>query len=81
MSRANIVDHYIGKLSDPHFEIDQIRKELEGKDMPDEEIRVIVQLVDNELQKQLLAKSTGKRSNEFVVVGMITTIVSEGATL
>ena len=41
MSRAKLVDFYIEKSSEKEFEIDQIRKELEARDIPNEDIKAI----------------------------------------
>ena len=70
MSRAKLVDYYIDKSKEPDFQINQIRKELEAKNIPDEEIKAIVRLVDNYIQMNHITKSSNKRANEFIIGGI-----------
>jgi len=81
MSRAKIIDHYIEKSKEPGFEIDQIRKELEPRNIPEEEIRIIVRLVDNTMQKQITNKSDHSKNNELIWVGAFLTIFGAGITI
>lgn len=75
MSRAGLIDYYIKKSKEEGFEIDQVRKELEEKNVPDEEIRIITKLVDSELQKKALSTSYKNKSKEYIVAGIILTLV------
>ncbi|MEO9482859.1 MAG: hypothetical protein ABJG47_05410 [Ekhidna sp.] len=81
MSRAGLVDHYIKESHKPGFEIDQIRKELESKEVPEEEIRTIFRLVDSEMQRKVLVKETRNRSKEYVGVGAVLTLIGLGITI
>lgn len=81
MSRAKIIDYYIEKSEEPDFQIDQIRKELESKDVPDEEIRIIVQLVDSAIQNKVLTKTSNNVSKEIIVAGLVLTLVGAGITI
>lgn len=81
MSRAGLVDHYIKESAKPEFEIDQIRKELEPKGVPEEDIRAIVRLVDNDMQRRELSKTKSNRSKEYIGAGAILTIVGLGITI
>lgn len=71
MSRAKLVDHYIDKLSRPGFEFHQIRQELEANNIDDEEIRIIVMLVDNEIQRRLIKSEVNKNFSALIYVGGI----------
>jgi hypothetical protein len=81
MSRAKLIDYYLEKSLTDDFQIDQIRKELEAKNIEDEEIKVIVRLVDNEMQKKALTKSSNQKSNELVYIGLALTIIGVGITV
>ncbi len=81
MSRAKIVDYYIQKLDNKDFEIYDVRKELEKNNVGEEEIKVIVRLVDNELQRHLRTKTNNDRSNDWVWIGSILTVVGAGVTI
>lgn len=63
------MDFYLEKSKEPNFELDQVRKELEKNDIADEEIKIIVKLVDSELQKRALIGSTNSKSNELMIAG------------
>lgn len=75
------MDFYLEKSKEPNFELDQVRKELEKNDIADEEIKIIVKLVDSELQKRALIGSTNSKSNELMIAGAILTIVGAGITI
>jgi len=81
MSRAKLVDYYIEKSKEPDFRISQVRKELEARNIPDEEIKAIVRLVDHSMQMDALTKSSNKRANEFIIAGAILTLVGAGVTI
>lgn len=40
MNRAQLVDHYLTRISEPHFDISVVRNELEKNSIPEDEIRV-----------------------------------------
>ena len=81
MSRAGLIDYYIQKSYEPDFEIDQIRKELEAKGVDEEEIRVIVRLVDNDMQKRELNHSHTNRSKEYIAIGAFLTFAGLSITI
>ena len=73
--RAQIVNFYLQKISNNDFEILDIRKDLERNNFDEEEIKIIVRLVDNELQRRLLADTTNKRSIDLVYIGAVIALV------
>ena len=75
MDRARIVDFYLEKIDNEGFEIDQVRKDLEANKFEEQEIRIIVRLVDNELQKRLLTQRNTNSRMELSGVGVILTLV------
>ena len=75
MSRAGLVDYYLKESLKPDFEIDQIRKELEPKGVSEDDIQAIVRLVDNDIQRRELNKSSRNKSKEYIGVGALLTIV------
>ena len=74
MSRAKIVDHYIEQSLQDRFQIDQVRKELEANNVNGEEISIIVKLVDNDIQKRAVLKTSSKRANQLITAGLILTL-------
>jgi|SRR5690606_15753971 len=79
--RAKIIDHYLQQLDNPDFEITQVRADLERNNFDEEEIRVIVRLVDNELQRRQLTGSRNKQAGELIYVGGILTALGAGFTI
>lgn len=79
--RTKIVTYYLEKLDDPNFEIAQVRADLERNNFDEEEIRVIVQLVDNELQRRVLNAARSSGAVEWVWVGAVLTILGAGFTI
>ncbi|MDN4164066.1 hypothetical protein QWY31_01065 [Cytophagales bacterium LB-30] len=73
MDRVQIVDFYINRIANEKFEIDQVRKDLEANNFEEEEIKIIVRLVDNELQRRLLKKGNDESRIELSGVGVILT--------
>lgn len=69
MNRTKIVDYYVNKLSD-NFDISIVRSGLEQQSVKEDEIKTIVRLVDNELQKRLLRKRKDNARNNFLIVGI-----------
>jgi hypothetical protein len=81
MDRVKIVNYFIDKIEDKNFEIHQVRQELEKNNLDEEEIRIIVRLVDNELQRRLLLNTENKRSNDLIWIGLILTAIGMGITI
>jgi len=73
--RSRIVDFYLQKITDRDFEIYQVRKDLESNNFNEEEIKVIVRLVDNELQRRALVDTNNKKASELIYLGAVITIV------
>ncbi len=81
MSRARIIDHYLKKINDEGFDVYQIRKELEKNEVDEEEIKIIVRLVDNELQRELTRKMDSNRTKPAILIGLILTTIGAGITI
>jgi hypothetical protein len=78
--RAKIVDFYLQKISDTGFEISEVRKDLERNNFDNEEIKVIVRLVDNELQRRLLKSANNEKAKGLVFTGAVITLVGIAIT-
>lgn len=74
MHRAKIVDYYIEKINDKDFSILGVRQELEKNNLDEQEIKIIVRLVDNELQRRLTTRTTSNNSKELIWFGGIITV-------
>lgn len=81
MNKDLRVEYYLDKLQNSNFELHHIRKELEIKNIPDEEIRAIVKQVDEELQRTALTKASKGRVKEILLSGIISTVFGAGITI
>lgn len=79
--RSKIVAHYLQQIENPDFQIAQIRRDLEGNNFDEEEIRTIVRLVDSELQRRLLATTRKRKAGDLVYIGGILTAIGAGITI
>lgn len=71
MIRAKIVDHYLSRIVAGEIEIVQIRQDLEARQVPEEEIRVIVRLVDNELQRKIKMRQSRASTAPLIWAGAV----------
>lgn len=81
MSRAKLIDYYIEKSQSQDFQIDQIRKELEPNNIPEEDIRAIVKLVDNHILNSAFTKNSKNKSTELIIAGTILALLGVGVTI
>ncbi|WP_057938304.1 hypothetical protein [Algoriphagus resistens] len=81
MERAKIIDYYLQKINDKDFDLYNVRKELEKNNIGDDEIRIIVRLLDNEIQRRLLQGSHRDRSKEMIGIGAVLTLCGLAITI
>ncbi|WP_276369146.1 hypothetical protein [Chryseolinea sp. H1M3-3] len=75
MDRKQTIDYYIQRLSDKNFQIYDVRRELEQQKVEEEEIKIIVRAVDDELHHRLLHGNAGKTATQFIRIGFIFAII------
>ena len=81
MNEENLVKYYLERSENKDFQINQIRKELEPKGVSDEEIRIIVRIVDNAVQRRELNQSSNLKANEIAIAGGVLTLIGAGITV
>ena len=81
MSRAKIIDHYLRKIQEENFDVYQVRKELEKSNVDEEEIKIIVRLVDNEVQRGATRKSKNESATPLIQIGIFLTVIGAGITI
>ncbi len=79
--RSEIIRRYIEQSRHKGFQINQIRKELEARDIPEMEIKAIVKSVDYEIQKNAVLDSEKNSGNELILVGAITIAIGLGTQI
>jgi hypothetical protein len=80
MDRKQYIDHYIQRLSDKKFEIYDVRRELEQQNVAEDEIKIIIRAVDEELQNRLLTIH-GDQSSMFIRIGIILMVIGAGIAI
>lgn len=81
MTRAEIIDHYLQKATERNFDISIIRKELEQAGVEDEEIKTIVRIVDNELQRNAIVGERETQLAHLTAVGAVVMIIGAAVTI
>lgn len=74
MERAKVINYYLQKVNDKNFDLYDVRKELEKNNIEDDEIRIIVRLLDNEIQRRLLQGAHRDKSKEIIGIGAVLTL-------
>ena len=73
-AREKLVDAYVHRIRNNEIEFDQIRKELEARNIDDDTISSVVREVDQVLRTELTATDTGIRANKLLFFGAITAL-------
>ncbi|HOX81479.1 MAG TPA: hypothetical protein PLJ60_05700 [Chryseolinea sp.] len=81
MNRAKLIEYYLDKLSKPGFEFHQVRQELEANHIDEDDVRIIVKLIDKELQNRAVTKSSNKYSNNIILFGAFLTVLGAFLTI
>ncbi|MFC5625618.1 hypothetical protein [Algoriphagus winogradskyi] len=81
MERAKIVDYYLQKINDKDFDLYDARKEMEKNNIEEEEIKVIIRLLDNQIHRGLIQKSHRDKSKEMIGIGAVLTFIGAGITI
>ncbi len=81
MDRDHYIDRYLELLEETDLEIDQVRKELEAKNLEPEDIKYIVRRIDSAIQHKALTRTTNRKYNELVYIGTAMIIVGVGITV
>jgi hypothetical protein len=73
--RAKIIDYYFQRINNKDFEISEVRRDLEKNNYDEDEIRIIVKLVDNELQRRNLLYTNNRKANDLIYIGGTVTMI------
>jgi hypothetical protein len=78
--KEEIINYYFQRFDEKDFEISQVRRDLEKRNVEPEEIKSIVRIVDNELQRYIAFKSRKSKGNELAWVGLVLMTIGIGIT-
>lgn len=81
MERAKIVDYYLKKINDKDFDLYDARKEMEKNNLEEDEIKIIIRLIDNQIHRSLAQNSHRDKSREMVGIGVVLTFVGAMITI
>ncbi|MCX2742605.1 hypothetical protein OO013_01945 [Mangrovivirga sp. M17] len=71
MSRARIIDIYMAELKKPGSHIDLIKKDMESKGLPEDEVRAIIKYIDAQIKKKAQTDVENKKANRILLWGII----------
>ncbi|HQQ98175.1 MAG TPA: hypothetical protein PLX35_12985 [Cyclobacteriaceae bacterium] len=81
MDRARIVDYYLEKVDGKNFDLFDVRKEMEKNKIEEQEIKTIIRLLNNELQRRMIYEAQNKQASAIFWVGAVITVVGAAITL
>lgn len=73
MTTSELVQFFVDKIQRGEITFDKVRPELMSRGMAEDEIKLVVRQVDEELQNQLL--SGQKSSPQLTIIGIVTLAV------
>lgn len=69
-SRAQTIDHYFELIDSGNMEFASLRKQLEEKDIPKDEISVVVRQVDKQLMRATQKRADHKMGKNLFIGGL-----------
>lgn len=78
--KEEIINYYFQRFEEKDFEISQVRRDLEKRNIEPEEIKNMVRIVEDEFQRYIKFKSEKAKGNGMVWMGVFLMIVGVGVT-
>ncbi len=66
-----IVEYFLEKLNEKDFDLSEVRKALEKENYPEEEIRSVIKILDNELQRRAFDKVNQSSRINLMGLGLV----------
>lgn len=66
-----ILEYFLEKLNEKNFDLSDVRKALEKENYPEEEIRSVIKILDNELQRQAFDKVNQSSRINLMGLGLV----------
>ena len=79
MNKEGLIRKCLAK-ADEGMDIYDIRKSLQYQNVPEEDIKVIIHVVDNYILSKVLTKSHKTKTNELFWVGLVLTLIGVAIT-
>ncbi len=79
MTTSELVQFFVDKVHRGEISFDKVRPELVSRGMAEDEIKLVVRRVDEELQNQLLADQ--RSSPQLIVVGIVILAIGLAVTI
>jgi len=75
MDRVKIVDFYLEKIKLNQLDLYDARKEMEKNNVEEEEIKTIIRILDNELQKRMILEHENRTAKNIIAIGVVLTSI------
>jgi hypothetical protein len=81
MNSDKIIDFYLEKINSKDFDLYSARQEMTKNNIPEDEIKSIIRILDSEMQKQMILTHENKKANNIVLVGIVLASIGAGITI
>jgi hypothetical protein len=81
MNDDELINDFVSRIMKGEITFDKIRPLLEGQGLDESRIKMIVRMVDDEIQKTLLANSTSSSADQVIRIGIILLVIGAVFTI
>jgi hypothetical protein len=75
MNQSELINHYVQENLKGRLELDQIRRELETRNLKEEEIRTIMRKIDREIQDRLMNPGGSDNPLRLIITGLMIALI------
>jgi hypothetical protein len=81
MNSDKIIDFYLERINSKDFDLYSARQEMTKNNIPEDEIKSIIRILDSEMQKQMILTHENKKATNIVLVGIVLASIGAGITI
>lgn len=81
MDRAKIIDFYLKKIRLDQFDFYAARQEMKKNNIEEEEIKAIMRILDNEIQKRVILEHQNRSAKNIMAVGIVLAAIGAVITI
>lgn len=81
MDRAKIIDFYLEKITLGQLDLYDARQEMEKNKVDEQEIKTIIRIIDNKLQKRMILEHENRTAKNIIAVGIVLTSIGAIITI
>ena len=75
MTNKELTDYFVDRIQTGEITFDKVRKELEKYGLPAEDIKAIVQIVDDSVQRELISNSKKNFFDQLIIFGIAIAVI------